>query len=999
MLLLALARVGPGGMAAQPEAGAGRVGPGSPAVPGRVLVVRVIDADTRQPIAGVSVNHPGIIAGPTSSGAKQQPPMTDAKGEIAIPLVLPPVEALTRMTDFSLYLEHPNYSPRIAQWRAENGGVMNDVPSDYTVKMQKGITIGGTVRDDQGAALRNARILIMAQDQTGFSVGTGERTLREYSYFNTWALEPGAPKAITTDANGRWEAPNFPRDLEMVRLTIIRDDGSDAAYATSQERFGGAQNAKLVPLADLRAGRAVLTLATGFIVRGRILNAEGKPLAGAKITEAFGMGSPQPRGQAVSDADGRFHFKNRRARQAIWAVDAPGYALTCEVITMKPDLPETVVRLQPAQGAVLHAFLADGKPAVDAEVRTLDWRNEGMYLNFSGRTDAKGVLIWTNAPLQPVRATISHGASGGIRYLRLQGGQEERITFGDSSAGEIQLSVRAVRASDQQVLERFEVQLDKEYARQFPPWIQGTNGLAKGALRLADFRPGSYPQFLLRVVSKGFLPKELELLDFNDGDRELEVALEPDTPLKGIVKLPEGTPAEQAWLVVNRDQGSIFLNQQFQRGAVKPPSYGNLIRAQTSAEGAYELEGVGRDAMVVVMHASGYAQVASSQLRTNGTITLQPWERLEGILKIGDQPAKAGLRVGLNLREIVNGCMGIYFDATTDDEGRFAFDRIPAGPYLLYRYLDNLPGTIVHSHRQDVDVLPGKVAQVEMGGRGVRVIGRAKPSNYVDLDWTVNKHTLTAKDAIPSANAPGAPVWEDFVRRADFEAANRGRIDSNIPSRQYQLTFDKDGSFFVDDVLPGEYALDIKVTEPPPRGRPWMEGGKLIGAVSTNVVVVATPGVKQFQLNPVVLPIAGAGPGAVVPQLVGRTLDGKPLELAGRTGARQALYFWAPWSGQSCQGLRQFQEAGVAGGIVKVAVAVEENEAEIKKAAAEAQWKGTLATLTGAEVIKAYASHGLRELPLILIVDGEGHLLLKTSNVARLKDALADADSPAVSTR
>ena len=240
------------------------------------------------------------------------------------------------------------------------------------------------------------------------------------------------------------------------------------------------------------------------------------------------------------------------------------------------------------------------------------------------------------------------------------------------------------------------------------------------------------------------------------------------------------------------------------------PSWGNLLKVQSESDGTYELGGIDVNQTVVVLHESGYAQVSAKELRANPNLTLRPWERLEGVLRIGNDTAKAGQRIGLSSADSRPGRINVSFDATTDPEGHFGFNRLPAGSYMLYRYLDSRMGTIVYSHRQDVEITPGVPARVEMGGHGVRIEGKVRPSAYADLDWTANRHMLIAKQAAPAAD--GAPIdGEDYVRRADYEAAARGRSMRSVTEKEQDvLTFDKDGSFFVDDVPPGEYMLQAK---------------------------------------------------------------------------------------------------------------------------------------------------------------------------------------------
>src|SRR5262249_43513038 len=162
-------------------------------------------------------------------------------------------------------------------------------------------------------------------------------------------------------------------------------------------------------------------------------------------------------------------------------------------------------------------------------------------------------------------------------------------------------------------------------------------------------------------------------------------------------------------------------------------------------------------------------------------------------------------------------------------------------------------------------------------------------------------------------------------------------------------------------------------TEPPPSSRTWMEEGKLIGALSTNIVIPVPQTAKSpsVQVGPFILPIGSATAGEVVPALVVQQSDGKTLELAGKKGTAQAILFWAPWSDQSRKALRTFQETvsavPFASKMTTVAVAIDEDQQEITKAISEAAWHGASATLTGTDFVKAFATHGLSELPLLLM--------------------------------
>ena len=74
-----------------------------------------------------------------------------------------------------------------------------------------------------------------------------------------------------------------------------------------------------------------------------------------------------------------------------------------------------------------------------------------------------------------------------------------------------------------------------------------------------------------------------------------------------------------------------------------------------------------------------------------------------------------------------------------------------------------------------------------------------------------------------------------------------------------------------------------------------MDDGKLIGMVTTNLVVPPPQGalVSTLKLPPLVLPIASLGSGAAMPILHARLLDGKPVDLGGSKDTPQVLLFGA----------------------------------------------------------------------------------------------------------
>jgi hypothetical protein len=680
--------------------------------------------------------------------------------------------------------------------------------------------------------LAGAQVQIFAFKGSDGRIQPGEMSTREYSIFTSPSSEGGG-KPVTTDAQGRWRADRFPSDAENVRITVIRDDGSDADYATKPARRPYSRPVPAVSLSELRAGTALLTIPSGFVAHGRVVNAEGAPVADAKVLEIDHKW--EVRGQVTTDADGRFHFRNRLARQRIWTVEAPGFALACQIVNLEPGMPEEIVQLEPARPTVLHVRRPDGQPAAGLTVKPLPVLNEGVYLNFESRTGPDGTLVLSNAPVQVVCAALRL-PGGRMRTVCFWAGHTQTVTLTDQPQNEVVVTVRVTDARTRRPLESFElsrVERDPQGSERVRLWAVGSNGLAQGKLRLTDIQQAAYPT-VFRATAKGYLPGANTRLDLVEKiDLGFNLELEPDHPVHGNVHQPDHSPAANAWVIVSRDGEPLFSEAASQRGPVAPPSRSNLNKTQSSHDGSFRLEGVREDAAVIALHESGYAQIPARELRANGRIALRPWERIEGVLKIGEANGGAGQRVGLARVVTAGKSSPTHYEARTDGDGAFRFERLAAGSYKVFRYLDNKSGRIVYSHRQTVEVLPGVPTKVELGGRGVRVEGRLTSSNSETVDWTLDRHILTSR----SSPLPAGPFREDFVRDADYEEARRMRAFRPEPSAEYLLSLDQEGHFFVDDVLPGDYTLEVKVTEPLPSSRSNGQPGRIIGTLSKNIVI------------------------------------------------------------------------------------------------------------------------------------------------------------------
>lgn len=154
-------------------------------------------------------------------------------------------------------------------------------------------------------------------------------------------------------------------------------------------------------------------------------------------------------------------------------------------------------------------------------------------------------------------------------------------------------------------------------------------------------------------------------------------------------------------------------------------------------------------------------------------------------------------------------------------------------------------------------VQPGRTTQVSLGGSGCAIVGKIDPDAITNgIDWQRDVQNLSTKTF-----RPPAPKREDFSSDPEFLAAQKdwsaqerefwlsesGR-ELQRNSHQYVPRFAMDGSFRIDDVLPGTYQLTIHISDPSVADAPF--SGKFLGTLEQEITVPETgAGTEQSPLD------------------------------------------------------------------------------------------------------------------------------------------------------
>ncbi|MBM3847196.1 MAG: hypothetical protein FJ405_13050 [Verrucomicrobia bacterium] len=365
---------------------------------GPSFTIKVLDLNST-PVEGAEVLTPDYSA----SGPAAQPSVhswkTDASGTASVSLV----GNMLSQHAVAFWIRHSNHAPAqmILSSNPKPLGKLQ-IPSQ-TVQLRKGITVGGVVLDPGGKAVPNAKIEVWGQEKTpersdkgdGFSVLIGH-SLNRHSGLH-----------VTTDSYGRWVTHQFPKDVSEVYLDIIRPDGGFGLFSpVSASALFGVRTAGSFSSEDLRNTNAILRFPKGETVRGRVLDWQGKPRAGARITELVGGFSARQTWETQSDAKGEFELKDRSHDLGIVMVEAEGAAAASARFGLPRQAAKTLeIQLHPRSPLKLQLLGTNGLPLAGAQVAHAEHRSK-VAIPWSATADAQGRVEWIAAPASVLALSV-----------------------------------------------------------------------------------------------------------------------------------------------------------------------------------------------------------------------------------------------------------------------------------------------------------------------------------------------------------------------------------------------------------------------------------------------------------------------------------------------------------------------------------------------------------------------------------------------------------------
>jgi uncharacterized GH25 family protein len=597
---------------------------------------------------------------------------------------------------------------------------------------------------------------------------------------------------------------------------------------------------------------AEMVLKPGILVAGTVVDDSGNPVAGAKVTEDRDWNNSLATQE--TGLDGRFRFGNGSGQPTVLTVQADGFAP--RDMTVQPGAETARLTFGLSKGAplVVQVTSAIGKPLANARIRfSADDHNRERFA-WRGTTDSDGRLEWPSAP--PSVESYSVSASGYKSQENLKWSPDGsdhlvRLHKSDNATPQtVKISGTVVDADNRQPIDAFTV--STQYSIPSANSVQPsglsfresrTTGTAGAfSINLEDTVTGS----VMEIQADGYWPVRLTN-GVSTTDTHLDVALKRGTGLAGTVQLPDGTPVARATVILCA-MGSAYMRLP---GEFEPNGSENML---TDSEGRFAFQPRLGVREILVSDKGGYAEITVEQFSPSNAIVLQPWGRVEGMLKIGRRPGarETVLLSSYSLRGAFpsENRPAVTMETKADADGHFVIEGVLPGEREMSHVLNltNFTGPMPRmsplSQRTLINIAPGQTTEVAIGGQGRRVVGRIWVDNPgLTIDWRRDVQSLTSKIA-------GAPPdlrfdGDDATRKrwSEFWRSPTGR-EAQLLQRKYVPVFEANGFFGVDDVLPGDYELNISISDPAePNDAPYILRNilnrKYLGSLHTNITVTA----------------------------------------------------------------------------------------------------------------------------------------------------------------
>ncbi len=645
-------------------------------------------------------------------------------------------------------------------------GEKDRVPEIGTLPIEPAVAIGGRVVDPQGHPVSHAQVHLIISNGPLTEIEAGPRIHDE---------------EVKTDANGEWRFTQSPASPRHISIRFSHPDFlSDTHYRNQEGNF-----------ADFFQFTHSRTLCKGLPLVGTVHDEAGRPVAGAAVRQGRDRwGTHYP--ETVTTEEGRFEFGDVGTETIILTVQAQGYAPEVREVSAGSGLVEFI--LHPPSIIKARVIDTTGAPLVGVTVfadmwrryRAIEWRTE---------TDQEGRFAWTDAPSEEVQFDLHHKGFMSVHRFPLIPGPEQEIVLIKA----MRLSLSVVDAQSGEKLPSFEFQVEFTIPNCDPPrWTHGPS------LHGSDGRAEANPTIRadrrrIKVTAPGYYPSVSEEFSDDYPLESIEIRMQKGDPLSGRVIASQCMGAFRAEVVVVSEQSIFVTNGTLPRHSRNP----NTV---TDAEGFFTLPPRREASPALIIHPAGYLELSTNDLR--GHVYLESWASVKGTV-IRQGVAAAGETVSLYRPH--EGGPGdrsprVYYRAETitDAKGRFFIERFPPGSCRIARKIEDRRGGI--ADQQEIELHAGQTLEVTLGGKGIAVTLRVEIPEGMNVDFPSCNGSLAMPLIIDGPSNLTYDQRQAWVAQWQQSAGGQATMAS---LRRYPLAISGDGTVTMENVVPGDYMLQI----------------------------------------------------------------------------------------------------------------------------------------------------------------------------------------------
>lgn len=755
------------------------------------------------------------------------------------------------------------------------------LPSEIEIAMKSQGVIGGRVVDTNGQPIEGATVFVTAYQEEGNRHSIG-----------------GWGQKFQTDADGRWVFETAPLDGVYFELGVTHPH-----FAQSTNR--GYYDIKRYPKTEeLRDQTAVLKLESGVPVRGMVRDQNGEPLANAEVALGLDRVASNTRPSIRTEEDGTFRLAAKPGEATAITVQAknhaPGY------VKFTPAEGADALEIQLTSPQVLKGRVVDdeGKPLSGIHVAMDTW--EGLRtLRHRIKTKKDGSFEWKEAPAQVIKADVFGGGRADSRGVAIQAGKENEIVLGQPT----RVKFTVLDEATGNPLPSFVVYRGTVFQADRPPsWSYshpqyGRDGVFEQKM--------NYPQqgYYFRIMATGYDPQVSKLIPHDGHEHEQTFRLKKGEGVPFKVVNAEGKAMEGAVVLMAEEGSHIHV----EKGKLHPHYQNSVLHRASDAAGQVSLAPVEAPYLLLALHDSGYAVYPDTELPENGELVLRPWSHVEATARLGtqvDAGADYGFYAVLPYSETNHDVRINFMDrATTDGQGRFRVEKVPATAVSFGRYQSNRCTYSINAQTE-----PGQTLKLEIGGKGRPVVGKLNlPPELKEKAWTLPMATIREKQAPRSApvaltkklegvtDAKEAQKIQVEWHQSEEGKAYRAEMHAKMrKAKTYPIDWKPDGTLRADNVEPGTYEIHLQLNEAPEaRQCGW---GDLLARGRVEFTIAPIPGGvtdEVFDFGLVDLDMVNQlKVGQAAPDFSVERVNGKGnISLADFKGKYVLIDFWATWCG------------------------------------------------------------------------------------------------------